>query len=55
MRPKRFFAAPVIRVHMWVLALETTTIASASRAGVMMENCFVISPSGYGTVVEPVS
>jgi hypothetical protein len=55
MSPKRFFVAPVIRVHMWVFALETTTIASASIAGVMMENCFITAPSGYETVWYPVS
>jgi hypothetical protein len=30
--PKRFFVAPVIPVHIWVLAFETTTIPSASTA-----------------------
>jgi len=33
---------------MCVFALDTTTIASASSAGLMIGNCRIASPSGQG-------
>jgi len=49
--PKMHLMAPVMVVRTWVLALETTTMASASAAGAMTWNLLTTFPWGEGTSI----